>query len=360
MRRSRLLVALVAIAALAVFAGAAPSAGAPASANDGGQRSASAASPYALTHDAFAPSRPAPLAPAAASPCLPAPPWPVPSGDDDCDGFSTTIETFVGTDPTYPCSPVDFLAVWPPDFNNSNRVDLTDIVLLKPHFNSSLGQPAYSQRFDLNADNQINLADVVTMKPYFNQNCYNGCGLTDSVTVWCVVLDMDPTGNTATQLGPADWCTHVAIGATATIDVTVNAVPAFDPGTGAGGVASFGYDLKFNGVGSGGIQVNAVDDNFLLTANGGTVPVEVINYNAPGGPAGPPGTGGDVRVDYADTGASPPESGAGVLSRVTIQGLTDGLSFISFANVYVADRLGNRYRIVNAGQGAVAVGTSIC
>lgn len=104
------------------------------------------------------------------------PPWTVPANDPDCDGFSTTIENFVGTLPQSHC-PATSTAndenpqAWPPDFNDDQKVNLTDVILLKPHFGSTSPSPAYSPRFDLNASNSINLTDVIILKPFFGHTC---------------------------------------------------------------------------------------------------------------------------------------------------------------------------------------------
>lgn len=55
--------------------------------------------------------------------------------DPDCDGFSNTVETYAGTNASLQCGANS----WPPDFNSSGKVDLTDVVMLKPHFGSTSG-----------------------------------------------------------------------------------------------------------------------------------------------------------------------------------------------------------------------------
>jgi hypothetical protein len=105
------------------------------------------------------------------------PPWPVPTGDPDCDGFTTAIETFVGTDPKVHCAatstpndepPPD---KWPVDFNNDQKANLSDVLKYSPVFNSAAPGPPYNVRFDLNGDNKINLSDVLKFSPFFNQSC---------------------------------------------------------------------------------------------------------------------------------------------------------------------------------------------
>ncbi len=97
------------------------------------------------------------------------PPWPVTldGSDPDCDGWSTGDENFIGTDPNLACG----LAAWPPDFNDSNRVDIFDVNLLKPAFFSSAPGPPYQARLDLIPDNTIDIFDVNRLKPVFFLSC---------------------------------------------------------------------------------------------------------------------------------------------------------------------------------------------
>ena len=94
-------------------------------------------------------------------------PWTVPAGDDDCDGFTTAVEDFVGTDPLTLCG----VGAWPPDFNDDGSVSIADVLALKPAFNSQAGDTKYEQRLDLNADARISIADVLALKPVFNLSC---------------------------------------------------------------------------------------------------------------------------------------------------------------------------------------------
>ncbi len=94
-------------------------------------------------------------------------PWTVPAGDDDCDGFTTAVEDFVGTDPLTLCG----VGAWPPDFNDDGSVSIADVLALKLAFNSQTGDTNYEQRLDLNADARISIADVLALKPVFNLSC---------------------------------------------------------------------------------------------------------------------------------------------------------------------------------------------
>ena len=98
-------------------------------------------------------------------------------GDGDYDGFADGVELFVGTDAVDACAatstaddePVD---PWPPDFNDSQHVNLLDILPLKPHFGATdPTDPLYDPRFDLAPDGRINLVDVLQIKPFFGTSC---------------------------------------------------------------------------------------------------------------------------------------------------------------------------------------------
>jgi uncharacterized repeat protein (TIGR01451 family) len=93
--------------------------------------------------------------------------WPTPAGDDDCDGFTTAIENFVGTDPLVACG----LNAWPPDINNDGRANISDVLKYSPVFNTTGPGLPYLKHYDLNGDNRINISDVLKFSPFFNQSC---------------------------------------------------------------------------------------------------------------------------------------------------------------------------------------------
>lgn len=101
------------------------------------------------------------------------PPWNVPAGDEDCDGFTTTVESTVGTDTHDACG---FTAgapgtsdSWPPDLVETNTITISDVLALKPVFNSTV--PPTSVRFDLVPSSSITISDVLAIKPVFNASC---------------------------------------------------------------------------------------------------------------------------------------------------------------------------------------------
>jgi hypothetical protein len=97
--------------------------------------------------------------------------WFVPIGDDDCDGWTTADEGFIGTDPNDACANTPDLNDeaddrWPPDFDDSLRVDIFDVNLLAPPvFFSTAPGPPYSARRDLDANGIIDIFDVSAMAP---------------------------------------------------------------------------------------------------------------------------------------------------------------------------------------------------
>ncbi len=93
--------------------------------------------------------------------------WPLPVGDSDCDGFSSAVEAFVGTDPNLACG----VNGWPVDNNDDHKAGLADILAYIPVFGSVAPVAPYDSRFDLNVDNTIGLADVLMFIPFFNQTC---------------------------------------------------------------------------------------------------------------------------------------------------------------------------------------------
>ncbi len=111
------------------------------------------------------------------------PPWPIPPGDPDCDGFTTTIENFVGTLPLDNCPATGFVTgegaagvddedpdPWPSDFNDDQFTTVSDFVRFIPVFNSPTLNP-YDPRFDLTMDGFVTVVDMVMMIPMFNKSC---------------------------------------------------------------------------------------------------------------------------------------------------------------------------------------------
>ncbi len=92
-------------------------------------------------------------------------PWFVPPGDADCDGFTTSDETVIATDPTVACHDAVGLPDWPPDFNDDKAVNMLDVFQMFPAW---LG---VGQRQDLNLDGVVNMLDVFPMFDYWFEIC---------------------------------------------------------------------------------------------------------------------------------------------------------------------------------------------
>jgi protocatechuate 3,4-dioxygenase beta subunit len=98
-------------------------------------------------------------------------PWPIAAGDEDCDGYPTAVEKFIGTNPLMPCDDGLEPSDWPPDINGDTTADLIDVILFKPHFFTSDPDPGYEARFDLDMSGTIDLIDILVFKPYYSASC---------------------------------------------------------------------------------------------------------------------------------------------------------------------------------------------
>jgi hypothetical protein len=78
-------------------------------------------------------------------------------GDSDGDGFSDKAEKYMGTKVYIACGS----NAWPPDFDNNQFVNVSDLnYLLPPVFGSKVGDPLYSRRLDLIPNGKIDQSDV--------------------------------------------------------------------------------------------------------------------------------------------------------------------------------------------------------
>jgi len=60
---------------------------------------------------------------------------------------------------------------WPPDFDDNQVVNISDLIPFKPHYEAMDPDPNYDARFDLNEDGAIQITDLVPFKPFYLQNC---------------------------------------------------------------------------------------------------------------------------------------------------------------------------------------------
>ena len=92
--------------------------------------------------------------------------------------FSNDRENFMGTDPRDECADTstandEALDPWPPDFNDSGKVTVADVILFRQHY-QPMGGP-YALRYDLNTNGAITSADLVIFKKYYTGSGRDTC-----------------------------------------------------------------------------------------------------------------------------------------------------------------------------------------
>jgi hypothetical protein len=101
-------------------------------------------------------------------------PWYTPPADDDCDGFTTMVESYVGTDPADACPDVigDDDA-WPVDVNMDRAVTVPgDVLNFAGRLGADPGSPNWWQRLDINADGAITIpGDVLNYAGKLGAEC---------------------------------------------------------------------------------------------------------------------------------------------------------------------------------------------
>jgi len=117
-------------------------------------------------------------------------------------------------------------------------------------------------------------------------------------------IDVDTAGNTATSLGPWDYCRQVSPGNSVAVDVTVTNIPAAMP------MIGYNFALFYD---ASAMSVTGEDQNFLLNSLAGSNLVPGLSDAVPDTDGKFIGTGGDIG-DRLTTS----ESGSGVLHRLTI------------------------------------------
>lgn len=106
----------------------------------------------------------------------PSPYWMAYPPETDGDGWWDNSEQYNLTTPwlrcnwTYTNNDEDPDA-WPPDFNDSRIVNITDLLTLKPVMGSSV--PPTSPRYDIVISGSINISDVLALDPVFGTACSN-------------------------------------------------------------------------------------------------------------------------------------------------------------------------------------------
>jgi hypothetical protein len=135
-----------------------------------------------------------------------------------------------------------------------------------------------------------------------------------------MAIDMDVTGNSATALGPRQDCLTLAPGGDALVDVTAANIPPNNP------MSGFTYKLQYS---SAAFTISSQDPNYLLAANADSLLANTSD------PLPDDDLNDDWNATVTDTGSGAPESGAGVLARISIHvdsGAASGLYFLTLAN----------------------------
>ena len=96
------------------------------------------------------------------------PPWPVSGKDPDCDGFTSRVESRVGTNPALHCG----VNAWPADINNDGFSDISDVSALTGVFGSAV--PPAPARYNIAPDPPdgfVDITDVSRMVGFFGLAC---------------------------------------------------------------------------------------------------------------------------------------------------------------------------------------------
>lgn len=188
-----------------------------------------------------------------------------------------------------------------------------------------------------------------------------------------VAIDVNTSGNGDNALGTTEACnaTPLQVGDTFDIDIVVRDVPNYVPPasgqlSGSNGIAGFGFNLLFD---PAVLQVNKVqsyDGPTILKTTGDTMPIVYLDYDGlhfPGREAAP-GTTGNVRIDILDLSLNY-ESGDGVLTRVTLKAVGDGVSRLDLTDAFERSTMPTIYAPgvqydATTSSATVAVGNGSC
>ena len=116
--------------------------------------------------------------------------------DLDNDGFTNDVESYLGTDPGRACPATavandEAVDAWPPDFNDDQFVDISDVAEISALFGATQGDPNYDPRYDLNVDGFIDISDLAVVSNLFGQGCTQA-NFEESAAVTVTVLDVTP------------------------------------------------------------------------------------------------------------------------------------------------------------------------
>jgi hypothetical protein len=110
--------------------------------------------------------------------------WAVPAGDDDCDGYPSSVaasgkapESSIGTLTLTKCAVTagpnnePLPDAWPVDFNDDQKATILDVATFSAVFGSMSPGPPYNVRHDFNADGKITILDVAQYSAFFGKSC---------------------------------------------------------------------------------------------------------------------------------------------------------------------------------------------
>lgn len=129
-----------------------------------------------------------------------------------------------------------------------------------------------------------------------------------------VAIDTETDGNSANALGTIETCRAPVNGGTFDVDVVAKGIPPF--ANFAGGLGGFDFTLLYD---PSQLVVTAVNDQMMLA----TGTHNIISYTE-----APPDTDGHLLVRAYDL-SNNPESGDGVLARITLNAIGSGQSNLS-------------------------------
>ncbi len=168
-------------------------------------------------------------------------------------------------------------------------------------------------------------------------------------TLSSVALDADPSGNSRNLAISDEACAGIALGESATIDITVRGIPPFDAATYAKGIAGFGATIEFD---PAVLVIEAVnpsgDENTILAAGGERIAFEVVDTD---GELGPPTTGfpaekGFLRLDFVDA-SRVFEDGDGVLAKLVVRAVGVGETELEISQLEVYDASASTYDVAS-------------
>lgn len=165
--------------------------------------------------------------------------------------------------------------------------------------------------------------------------------ITPPAPISLVAIDTETTGNSANALGTTQYCLAPVSGSTFDVDVFVKGVPPF--ANYAGGLGGFDFVLLYD---PSQLVVTDVNDQMMLA---------VGNHNIISYTDDPPDTDGRLLVRAYDL-SNNPESGNGVLARITLNAIGDRQTNLSVLGVpQVVDNQNWIYSIDEVGSAVIKI-----